>query len=72
LGANQHPSSNEKALLNLANDELRKKEKLIRNLKSKVEVFEGRNIENKNQKDLNDAAKVLNESLKKVQNALDN
>ena len=38
--------------MKLANEQLRKKERLLRDAKKKLEGFEGRNLENKNKNDL--------------------
>ena len=44
--------SSEKDLLQLANEQLRKKERLLREAKKKLEGLEGRNLENKSKNEL--------------------
>jgi len=58
-------------LLDLANEELRKKERNLRDVKKKQEIFEGKNLENKSDKDLEMARKQLTDALKLVSGILD-
>lgn len=58
-------------MLNLANQELRRKERVLRDTKKRLEGLEGRNLENKNKNDLLALHKQLNESLKLVTAALE-
>ena len=57
----------------VANEQLRKKERLLREAKKKLETLEGRNIENKSknelillQKQLADVLKLINYTLEKA------
>jgi hypothetical protein len=43
---------NEQDVLKLANEELKKKERLLREAKKKIEGYEGKNLENKNKNEL--------------------
>jgi hypothetical protein len=58
-------------LLELANEELRKKERSMREVKKKQEIYEGKNLENKSDKELDLARKQLTEALKLVSSVLD-
>jgi hypothetical protein len=60
-------------LLLVANEQLRKKERLLREAKKKLETLEGRNLENKSknelillQKQLADVSKLINFTLEKT------
>ncbi len=58
-------------MLELANEELRKKERSMREVKKKQEIYEGKNLENKSDKELDLARKQLTEALKLVSSVLD-
>ncbi len=60
-------------MLLVANEQLRKKERLLREAKKKLETLEGRNLENKSknelillQKQLADVSKLINFTLEKT------
>jgi hypothetical protein len=48
----------------LANQELRAKERSLRDVQKKNDVFEGKNLETKNKSDLQSAQKQLTDALK--------
>ena len=60
-------------MLLIANEQLRKKERLLREAKKKLEALEGRNLENKSknelillQKQLADVSKIISYTLEKT------
>lgn len=64
--------ASEEGLLVLANQELIKKGKQIKELTRKLEIYEGRNLENFNKADLQKQSKALQDVLKRVNQYLDN
>lgn len=67
----QSGPNSERDLLELANTELRKKERRLRDTVKKQEIFEGKNLENKSEQDLELARRQLTDALKVINNILD-
>ena len=68
----QAPSGNsEIELLELANEELRRKDLEVKKLRHKVEMYEGKNLEKKNIQEMKDSFKVMGEGYRKLQSAID-
>lgn len=57
----QASQTGEQDLLKLANEELRKKEKLLRETRKRLDGFEGKNLENKSKNDLLQVQKQLSD-----------
>lgn len=67
---NQHHPNSEKGLLDLSNQIIDKKARLERTLAKKINVYEGKTLDGISKDDLAKYAKIMTESLKKINNKI--